>query len=598
MPRRGSRFVAGRATNPLAARFREIERAIRRRQGLGGAVQAGQGGTAPVGGGPGGTTLDPSGSVVTEQSFGQLADGGSSNDYARADHTHGTPDDPCPCGCDSELVLSGGWWRTADHASLDIVADLDQRAVVALTDWTDLGELVSKWSTGGQSSWYWAVLADGKLFFKWTVDGVNDVGVVSSTVAPTVADGAILALRVTLDVNNGAAGRDIKFFTKNTTPSTAYADAMSNSGWTQLGATITQAGVTSIFSSTSPVTVGGYPGAPAADQMNGTAYAAVVKSDIDGTTVADPDFYSQPVGTTSFVDATGRTWTFEGQSAIPVECLADLALYDEGSFVGTVSELNFAGAGVTATASGNRGTVTIPAGAPSTVNYLVGTAHADLSAEIVVGTTPGGELGGTWASPTVDATHSGSTHAATQAAAESTAATALSGHAADTTSIHGIADTAQLALLTQIPAVVLKTADESVTSSTTLQDDNELSFAVSANSIYWFQFYIVYESTTAGDIKFQIVTTADEDRFSYSWPGNLASAAGAAYGSLGDYGASPSALPAQGLGVTVSVIAFAVGMLDTGASGGVVKLQWAQDTSNGTAAKVKTGSFVLYQKVV
>jgi hypothetical protein len=50
-------------------------------------------------------------------------------------------------------------------------------------------------------------------------------------------------------------------------------------------------------------------------------------------------------------------------------------------------------------------------GAPTTVDYLVGTASAGLSAEIVVGTTPGGELGGTWASPTVDTTHSGSAHA-------------------------------------------------------------------------------------------------------------------------------------------------------------------------------------------
>lgn len=48
--------------------------------------------------------------------------------------------------------------------------------------------------------------------------------------------------------------------------------------------------------------------------------------------------------------------------------------------------------------------------APSDADYLVGTAHAGLSAEIVVGTTPGGELGGTWGSPTVDATHSGSAH--------------------------------------------------------------------------------------------------------------------------------------------------------------------------------------------
>lgn len=48
--------------------------------------------------------------------------------------------------------------------------------------------------------------------------------------------------------------------------------------------------------------------------------------------------------------------------------------------------------------------------APTAVDYLVGTASADLSAEIVVGTTPGGELGNTWASPTVDATHAGGTH--------------------------------------------------------------------------------------------------------------------------------------------------------------------------------------------
>ena len=48
----------------------------------------------------------------------------------------------------------------------------------------------------------------------------------------------------------------------------------------------------------------------------------------------------------------------------------------------------------------------------SAINFLVGTASGLLSAEIAVGTTPGGELGGTWASPTVDATHSGSTHSA------------------------------------------------------------------------------------------------------------------------------------------------------------------------------------------
>jgi flagellar hook-basal body complex protein FliE len=48
----------------------------------------------------------------------------------------------------------------------------------------------------------------------------------------------------------------------------------------------------------------------------------------------------------------------------------------------------------------------------SGIDFLVGTASGLLSGEIVAGTTPGGELGGTWDSPTVDATHSGSTHSA------------------------------------------------------------------------------------------------------------------------------------------------------------------------------------------
>jgi len=69
-------------------------------------------------------------------------------------------------------------------------------------------------------------------------------------------------------------------------------------------------------------------------------------------------------------------------------------------------------------------------GGVTDATYLVATAHATLTAEVVVGATPGGELGGTWAAPTVDASHSGTTHAATQAAAEATASGALTTHAA------------------------------------------------------------------------------------------------------------------------------------------------------------------------
>lgn len=71
-------------------------------------------------------------------------------------------------------------------------------------------------------------------------------------------------------------------------------------------------------------------------------------------------------------------------------------------------------------------------GAPTTAGYLVTAADPTLTAETVVGATPGGELGGTWASPTVDTTHAGSSHATTQAAAEATAAAGLAAHAAAT----------------------------------------------------------------------------------------------------------------------------------------------------------------------
>lgn len=62
--------------------------------------------------------------------------------------------------------------------------------------------------------------------------------------------------------------------------------------------------------------------------------------------------------------------------------------------IGQVLQTNGVGANVSWANAGS--------GAPSGVNYLVGTADGTLSNEIVVGTTPGGELGGNWGSPTID----------------------------------------------------------------------------------------------------------------------------------------------------------------------------------------------------
>ncbi|GII87695.1 hypothetical protein Ssi03_56850 [Sphaerisporangium siamense] len=113
------------------------------------------------------------------------------------------------------------------------------------------------------------------------------------------------ALRVTLDVNNGAAGRTTTFY---------YADTIAGP-WTQLGDPVVTAGTTSIFDSTAGVELG-----DAADLTNspvtGRFHGFELRSGISGSVVANPDFTTQTPGATSFADASGRTWTIAGQAEI------------------------------------------------------------------------------------------------------------------------------------------------------------------------------------------------------------------------------------------------------------------------------------------
>ena len=62
-------------------------------------------------------------------------------------------------------------------------------------------------------------------------------------------------------------------------------------------------------------------------------------------------------------------------------------IQDEGTTKGSARTINFAGTGVSAAVSGGVATVTVADNAPTTADYLVGTANGSLSAEIVVGTT-------------------------------------------------------------------------------------------------------------------------------------------------------------------------------------------------------------------
>ena len=139
-------------------------------------------------------------------------------------------------------------------------------------------------------------LTSGMLRLAWSANG-SAVLSADSTVAPTVTNGEDLWLAATLDVDNGAAGRTIRFWTST--------DGVT---WTQLGASVVQAGVTSIFNSTAAIGIGSRDSGTL-DRLAGKVYYAEVRSGgLTGTIVANPDFTSVGPGTTTFYDSLLNQW--------------------------------------------------------------------------------------------------------------------------------------------------------------------------------------------------------------------------------------------------------------------------------------------------
>lgn len=201
---------------------------------------------------------------------------------------------------------SGDYASTPDHASLDIVGDIDLRVDATRADWGETGTftLVGKYDTGtNQRSYRVTAITGGIVRFQYSTNGTGFVSV-DSTVALPVTSGRI-AIRVTFDVDNGASGHDVTFYTATTM----------EGPWSQLGSVVTTAGTVAFFSGSAALEAGSSSGGTA-NLWAGTVHAAEVRDGIDGTVVANPDFAAQSNRDTSFVDAAGRTWTVNGNAEI------------------------------------------------------------------------------------------------------------------------------------------------------------------------------------------------------------------------------------------------------------------------------------------
>lgn len=213
----------------------------------------------------------------------------------------------------------GNYASTPDSAALDITGDIDLRAHVALNDWTPsaINGVVTKW-TVGQASWQFRVNTTGVLQLVWSVDGSAAI-VTSSTVAPTVTDIASLWIRATLDVDNGAGGYTVTFFTGG---------SASTPSWVQLGSTVVGGSTTSIFSGTTPIAIGSID--PGLSPLSGRIYRAQIYSGINGTLVFDANFAAQQKRVTSFTESSSNAATVTiNQTAIslPARIHGDRDLY-------------------------------------------------------------------------------------------------------------------------------------------------------------------------------------------------------------------------------------------------------------------------------
>ena len=175
--------------------------------------------------------------------------------------------------------INGNNASSPDASVLDITGDIDLRAKLALDDWTPSGSsaAISKFgAVANNASYLLRIETDGRLGLIWSADGTNSL-TAYSTVSSAITDGATKWIRVTLDVDNGASGRDIKFYTSD--------DGIN---WTQLGTTVTQAGTTSIFAGTSELRIGGEQAYT--QNCRGRFYRAQIFNGIDGAKVFDADF--------------------------------------------------------------------------------------------------------------------------------------------------------------------------------------------------------------------------------------------------------------------------------------------------------------------
>lgn len=218
---------------------------------------------------------------------------------------------------DAHGVLPGfndSYISTPDVAALDVTGDLEIRLDIHPPSWVPDGvdlSLARKYViTSDERSWAFILDPTGNLEFNWSPNGTLASRITVFSTVPVPPESGRLALKVTLDVNNGAGGNTVTF---------ATADSIDGT-YTTLGAPVITAGVTSVHSGTADIEIGNLnrdgEGISPSDPLSGKIYGFRLYNGIAGTQVANPDFTVHEPEVRTFTDAAGRVWTLHDSAAI------------------------------------------------------------------------------------------------------------------------------------------------------------------------------------------------------------------------------------------------------------------------------------------
>lgn len=155
--------------------------------------------------------------------------------------------------------------------------------------------------------------------------------------------------------------------------------------------------------------------------------------------------------------------------------------------------------------------------------------------------------------------------------------------------------------VTDFPRIryIRKAANESVTSSTTMQDDNDLvGIVLAPNQVYKVDFFPAATGAAAGDVKFAwTVTGTVAGLGTRTCLGSQTGTTDVTNNAVRSSRHNLTTSVAYGVDGTATGMVWEAFLVEGGTLGGTLTLQWAQNTSNATATQLSTSTYMTIQEV-